>query len=236
MTTSETRLVWHVKSGVKFDGSACEKTDELYITNHKIEAKITRTDNETLCKTDQSVRLSGSGNAETSRGQWTIGASDAEHQRGTLTQNAGFNTVLSDVGLGETAKITYTLFNAIKSVPQTGTPSGYKECSDEETIEITNEGFEANAGGDKVVTPCSDTYMMTAVLPSSVGGRDYTGVWTYPNTASAVIEASDLSNKNAVVTNLDNTKTTTFTWTVTSPGGCVSSDDIEVVNNNPKTS
>ncbi|MDD2634072.1 MAG: gliding motility-associated C-terminal domain-containing protein [Bacteroidales bacterium] len=101
--------------------------------------------------------------------------------------------------------------------------SGDGDCWDNVIITVVPGATIADAGVDQ--TTC--TGEVTLAANSTSGGE--TGLWTIVNGTGFF---ADPTSPTTSVTGL-NSGINIFEWTITNPAGCSTSDQIEIVNNNP---
>ena len=119
-----------------------------------------------------------------------------------------------------------TLYNTLA----TGIPRGANNfiwqvsngtCTDQITVQISNNSFDVNAGAD--VHICSDSYTMPA--PALASG---TGVWSIISGSGTFANATE---NNTAVTGLGQSENI-FKWTVTDKG-CSLPDTVSIFNDSP---
>jgi PKD repeat protein len=124
------------------------------------------------------------------------------------------NQVLENSG-PDAGTVTYR----ITPIAETGCPGTPKEI----VITVNPLGTIANAGADETI--CSNVaYPLEANIPEGTA----TGKWTL--VAGPAVKFTDDTKYNTLVSGLQGGQTYTFRWTISTPAGCATFDDVIITN------
>ena len=179
--------------------NACNGFDEVVITNNSATTAFAGEDR-FIC--ENSTGMNGNPPIQ-GVGLWTV------NTNGTIIQTPSlFNSAVSNLASGVNI-FRWRITNL--------------NCNSEDYVNVTNNRFEAMAGGDQNI--CNNFTVLNANNPAPA-----TGVWTSTNNTIFIVNST---LHNTAVQNLG-TGVTTMVWTVTSNVGgtsCINSDEMFIYNN-----